>query len=104
MAFRNLIIAGVLGISTIAVGCTSTRTQQSAGEYTQDAAITAKVKTALMSAEGVSAASVNVETFRNVVQLSGFVNSTAEAQRAVEVARGVDGVQSVKNDLRLKTK
>lgn len=104
MAIRHLIIAGVLGVSTLAVGCTSTRTQQSAGEYTQDAAITAKVKTALMAADGVSAASVNVETFRNVVQLSGFVDSTAEARRAVDIARGVDGVESVKNDLRLKTK
>ncbi|MDH2239954.1 BON domain-containing protein [Pigmentiphaga sp. GD03639] len=83
-------------------GCTSTRTHQSAGEYASDAAITAKVKAALVSAKDVSAADVNVETFRRTVQLSGFVNSQAEASRAVEVARGVEGVQSVRNDLRVK--
>nr|WP_246013286.1 BON domain-containing protein [Pigmentiphaga humi] len=83
-------------------GCTSTRTHQSADEYVSDAAITTKVKAALVSAKDVSAADVNVETFRRTVQLSGFVDSSAQINRAVEIARGVEGVQSVKNDLRVK--
>ena len=50
----------------------------------------------------MSAAEVNVETFKGVVQLSGFVSSRAEMNRAVEVTRGVQGVKSIKNDMRLK--
>ncbi|GAA0492658.1 MULTISPECIES: BON domain-containing protein [unclassified Pigmentiphaga] len=102
MNVRTLLVAGIIGTATVMGGCTSTRTHQSAGEYASDAAITAKVKAALVSAKDVSAADVNVETFRRTVQLSGFVNSQAEASRAVEVARGVEGVQSVRNDLRVK--
>lgn len=103
MIIRTLLIAGIIGSTAVMGACTSTRTQQSAGEYTSDAAITAKVKAALLAAKDVSAADVNVETFRGTVQLSGFVDSQAQAARAVEVARGVEGVQSVRNDLRLKT-
>ncbi|OVZ58809.1 transporter [Pigmentiphaga sp. NML080357] len=104
MSVRTLLIAGIIGTATVMGGCASTRTQQSAGEYASDAAITAKVKAALVAAKDVSAADVNVETFRHTVQLSGFVDSQAQAARAVEIARGVEGVQSVKNDLRVKTR
>ncbi len=102
MNIRTILIAGIIGTSTVMAGCTSTRTQQSAGEYASDAAITAKVKAALAAAKDVSAIDVNVETFRHTVQLSGFVDSSAQINRAVEVARGVEGVQSVKNNLRVK--
>ncbi|MDX3904247.1 MAG: BON domain-containing protein [Pigmentiphaga sp.] len=104
MNVRTLLVAGIIGTATVMGGCTSTRTQQSAGEYASDAAITAKVKAALVAAKDVSATDINVETFRRTVQLSGFVDSSAQASRAVEVARGVEGVESVKNDLRVKTR
>jgi len=86
------------------VGCASQANRESTGEYIDDSAITAKVKAALVADKEVSAMSVNVETFRGVVQLSGFADNQAEISRAVSVARGVKGVKSVKNDLRIKPK
>jgi osmotically-inducible protein OsmY len=83
-------------------GCASSTKTEGTGEYVDDSVITTKVKSALAGDPNVSAAEVNVETFKGVVQLSGFVSSRAEMNRAVEVARGVAGVKSVKNDMRLK--
>jgi osmotically-inducible protein OsmY len=64
--------------------------------------ITAKVKAELLNEPNLSSGSVNVETFKGVVQLSGFVHDQADINRAVEIARGVKGVKSIKNDMRLK--
>lgn len=94
--------AAALALPLIAA-CTPTRSRESAGEYIDDTTITAKVKAALVDDPNVKAREVNVETHRGVVQLSGFVTTQSEAQKAVEIARGVRGVQSVKNDIRLKT-
>jgi osmotically-inducible protein OsmY len=78
-------------------------TKRSAGEFTDDAALTAKVKTAIATDAGAkTAAAVNVETYRGVVQLTGFVDSEDQAARAVSAAKKVQGVRSVKNDIRLK--
>ena len=67
-----------------------------------DGTLTAKVKTALLADEGLKGNQVKVETYRGVVQLSGFVDNADQAQRAVAAAQRVEGVQSVKNDIRLK--
>ena len=93
-----LALAALLGGAQLA-GCASTPTHRSAGGFVDDAAITAKVKTALARAKDVSALDVNVTTYRGVVQLSGFVNNQDEARKAGEVARGVSGVRDVFNDL-----
>lgn len=85
-----------------AVGCSSTSKQEGAGEYIDDTVITSKVKAAILNEPSLSVAEINVETFKGVVQLSGFVNSQADINKAVQVARGVSGVKSVKNDMRLK--
>ncbi|MCD6664673.1 MAG: BON domain-containing protein [Hydrogenophaga sp.] len=87
---------------TSVVACASTATQESTGQYMDDTAITAKVKTAIFNDASLKSAEINVETFKGVVQLSGFVNSEADINRAVSVARGIAGVKSVKNDMRLK--
>lgn len=84
------------------VGCSSTGSHESTGEYVDDAAITAKVKTAIFADPGVKSTEVNVETYKGVVQLSGFVADPAAAQKAADAARGVKGVTSVKNDIRVK--
>lgn len=84
------------------VGCASTAKQESLGEYTDDSIITAKVKTAIFNDENLKATEINVETFKGVVQLSGFVSSSGDQQRAVEVARSVGGVKAVRNDMRVK--
>jgi hyperosmotically inducible protein len=85
-----------------AVGCASTSKQEGTGEYMDDSVITTKVKTAIFNEATLKSAEINVETFKGVVQLSGFVNSQADINKAVEVARGVSGVKSVKNDMRVK--
>lgn len=84
------------------VGCSSTPTRESTGEYIDDAAITAKVKAAIVNDPTLKATEINVETFKGDVQLSGFVAQPQDAQHAAEVARGVKGVTSVKNDIRVK--
>ena len=85
-----------------AVGCSSTKTQESTGQYTDDVMITSKVKAAILGEPTLKSAEINVETFKGVVQLSGFVSSQAAITKAVEVTRAVSGVQSVKNDMRIK--
>ena len=95
-----LALATVLGGAQLAA-CSSTPQSRSAGGFVDDAALTAKVKTALAEDKNVSALDVNVTTYRGVVQLSGFVQDENEARRAGEVARKVGGVKDVYNDLRV---
>jgi osmotically-inducible protein OsmY len=84
------------------VGCAATPKQEGTGEYIDDSVLTTKVKAAVFNEPSLKSAEINVETFKGVVQLSGFVNSQADINRAAEVARGVTGVKSVKNDMRVK--
>jgi osmotically-inducible protein OsmY len=84
------------------LGCAGSATKESTGEYFDDTWITTKVKAAMFSDPEVKSAQINVETFKGVVQLSGFVSSYAAMQHAVKVARSVQGVTSVKNDMRIK--
>jgi osmotically-inducible protein OsmY len=87
---------------TAIVGCASTAKQEGTGEYVDDTVITTKVKAAIFNEPTLKSAEINVETFKGVVQLSGFVSSQANMIKAVEVTRGVNGVKSVKDDMRLK--
>jgi len=85
-----------------ATGCASSPKQEGTGEYFDDSVITSKVKAALLNTPNLNSNEISVETFKGVVQLSGFVSTRAEVNKAVEVARGINGVKSVKNDMRLK--
>lgn len=87
---------------TFLVGCASTTKQEGTGEYIDDTVITTKVKALILNEESLKSSEINVETFKGVVQLSGFVNSNADINKAIEVTRRVEGVTSVKNDMRLK--
>ena len=87
---------------TAIVGCAGTAKQESTGEYVDDSVITTKVKAAIFNEPTLKSAEINVETFKGVVQLSGFVSSQTNMIKAVEVTRGVNGVKSVKDDMRLK--
>lgn len=98
----NVSLVLAVFILTISLGCASTKTQEGTGEYLDDSAITAKVKTAILQEPTLSSAEINVETFKGVVQLSGFVGSSAEIRTAVEVSRRVGGVKSVRNDMHVK--
>ena len=84
------------------LGCASTSKSEGTGEYVDDTVITTKVKAAIFNEPSLKVAQINVETFKGVVQLSGFVRSQADINKAVEVARGVGGVKSVRNDMRLR--
>ncbi|HEX2770219.1 MAG TPA: BON domain-containing protein [Geobacteraceae bacterium] len=87
---------------TALTGCASTRTHEGTGEYVDDTAITTKVKSAIFTDPALKVLQINVETFKGVVQLSGFVDSAQSATKAAEVARSVKGVVEVKNDLVVK--
>jgi osmotically-inducible protein OsmY len=84
------------------VGCASTSKQEGTGEYVDDVVITSKVKAAILGEPTLKSLEINVETFKGVVQLSGFVSNQAAINKAVEIARGVQGVSSVKNAMRIK--
>jgi osmotically-inducible protein OsmY len=85
-----------------ALGCASTPTKEGTGEYIDDAAITAKAKTAVFQEPSLKSAEIDVDTFKGVVQLSGFVGSQTEINTAGDVVRRVPGVKAVRNDLRIK--
>jgi osmotically-inducible protein OsmY len=82
--------------------CAGTRTKESAGEYVDDSVITSKVKAALVADPVTKAREISVETFKGVVQLSGFVSTAAEKDKASEIARSVKGVSKVKNNIIVK--
>lgn len=84
------------------VGCASTPQKEGTGEYVDDAIITTKVKAVIFSEPTLKSTEINVETFKGVVQLSGFSSSHDAMHTAVNIASGVKGVVSVKNDMRLK--
>jgi osmotically-inducible protein OsmY len=84
------------------LGCASTRTHEGTGEYVDDSVITTKVKTAIFNEPGLKVSEINVETYKGVVQLSGFVSSRADINGAVRVASSVGGVKSVTDDMQLK--
>lgn len=101
--FNKYLSAVVLAVALVSVvGCASTSQKQGTGEYIDDAVITTKVKAALIEDPLTKAHEISVETFKGVVQLSGFVATHDEANRATQLARAVKGVTAVKNDLRLK--
>lgn len=86
----------------IIAGCASTPTHEGSGEYVDDSVITTKIKAEIFNEPSLKSMEINVETFKGIVQLSGFVTSNANIDKAVAIARSVKGVHSVKNDMRLK--
>ena len=93
-------VAAILFASML--GCAGTSTKEGTGEYVDDTVVTSKVKTAIFNEPSLKSAEINVETFKGVVQLSGFVSSAAAEKTAVSVASKVGGVKSVKDDMRVK--
>ncbi len=97
-----LLLSGAVIGAAFTSGCTATATRQSTGEYIDDTAVTARVKSAFVSDESVKAFDVQVETFRGVVQLSGFVDNVNQKTRAEQIARSTNGVRDVRNNIQLK--
>lgn len=104
MKFIHLLKHFLVGLAlvTFIVGCAATSTRQSTGEYIDDTAITTKVKAEIFNDPMLKVLQINVESYDGVVQLSGFVNSRQDADKAVAVASSVKGVKSVKDDLVVK--
>jgi osmotically-inducible protein OsmY len=93
----------VIGTAMLVLaGCASTATHQSTGEYVSDAVVTTRVKAAIVKDPVLKATEINVETYKGTVQLSGFVKDKQAIAKASDVARSVDGVTGVKNDIRIK--
>ena len=99
---RMLSFLVCIALVTAFWGCASTPTKEGTGEYIDDSAITTKVKSAILGDSALKVFQINVETFKGEVQLSGFVDSAEMKTKAGEVARGVSGVKSVKNNLIVK--
>jgi osmotically-inducible protein OsmY len=92
----------IVALMLSALGCGSTPQQSSTGQYIDDTAITTKVKTGIFNEPTLKSGQISVETYKSVVQLTGFVDSAASMDKAVAIARSVQGVSSVKNDMRLR--
>ena len=84
------------------VACASTPKQESTGEYIDDSVITTKIKAQFAADDFLKSFQIGVESRKGIVQLRGFVNSQAAVDKAGQIARGVKGVKSVKNDLIVK--
>ena len=104
MKKRNMFIRSFVLMMLVAtfVACASTSKQSGTGEYVDDSVITTKVKTQLAADDFLKSFEISVETYKGTVQLSGFVDSQQAVNKAGEIARGVGGVKSVKNDLIVK--
>ena len=103
MKIRTTFIAAAIALTLVtAAGCAVTRGQQTAGAYIDDTAITASVKTRMLDDERVAGTSVTVETLNGTVMLSGFAKSQAEKDAAGSIARKVDGVRAVKNEITVR--
>jgi osmotically-inducible protein OsmY len=94
-----LVCAGMLSLS---VGCAATQKHESTGQYVDDSVITTRVKTAIFNEDSLKTFQINVKTYKAVVQLSGFVDSSQSVAKAGDVASRVDGVAKVENDLLVK--
>lgn len=90
-----------LGLAVVA-GCSAASNKEGTGEYIDDSVITTKVKAAIFADKSLSVAEINVETFKGVVQLSGFVNSQQDINTAMRLTRDVGGVTAVENSMRVK--
>jgi osmotically-inducible protein OsmY len=103
MNSRNIYAIFFLSLFSLTLlGCGATSTSEGTGEYIDDTVITTKVKAAILNTSSLSVFEINVETFKGVVQLSGFVSSQGDINTAMQVARDIKGVTAVKNAMRVK--
>jgi osmotically-inducible protein OsmY len=101
-SYKRVPLALAAAALTVLMGCAATSKSEGTGQYIDDSVITTKTKSAIFNDPSLKASEINVETYKGRVQLSGFVKSQADINQAVELAKGIAGVTSVKNDMRLK--
>ncbi|MDR3641598.1 MAG: BON domain-containing protein [Humidesulfovibrio sp.] len=103
MTFRKgILLSALTVILAFSLGCAATSIREGTGEYIDDSAITAKVKAEILREPTLKSTEITVETFKGVVQLSGFVSSRSDTIKAAEVARQVKGVKGVRSDMLIK--
>ena len=103
MIIRTTIAAAITTVALLsASGCAVTRGQESVGAYVDDAGITTAIKSRYVENKAVDAASIGVETLNGTVMLSGFAKTAAEKSTAERIARGVNGVKAVRNEIAVR--
>lgn len=103
MKLRTPLAAAITAAALLSTaGCAVTRGQETVGAYIDDATITTQIKSRFVENKVVDAASIQVETLNGTVMLSGFAKSAAEKSTAETIARGVNGVKSVRNELSIR--
>jgi len=103
MIIRNTLIAAATALALLtAAGCAVTRGQETTGAYIDDSVITTQVKSRMVENKEVDAAAISVETLNGTVMLSGFAKSATEKNTAEAIARKVNGVKSVKNEIAIR--
>ena len=103
MIVRTIIAATVATVALLGTaGCAVTRGQETVGAYVDDATITTQIKSRFIENKDVDAASIKVETLNGTVMLSGFAKDAKEKTTAESIARGVNGVKSVKNEIAVR--
>ena len=102
ISLRKLTSFLTIALIALLVACAPTAQREGTGEYIDDSLITGKVKAALVADPDLKATEINFETYKGTVQLSGFVASRDHIPKAVQLARGIDGVKGVKNDMAVK--
>lgn len=101
--FKTLSALCMAAVVAVAVSaCAPTAKSEGTGGYIDDTVVTTKVKSALLADKNIKSREISVETFKGRVQLSGFVTSSDDANRAVQATRGVAGVKSVENVMQVK--
>lgn len=100
MRFARSIVA--FSLVFILVGCASPQEKETAGQYLDDSIVTTKVKSAILGDPSLKVLQIGVETYQGRVQLNGFVDSPESVTRASEIAKNIDGVKEVRNNLVVK--
>lgn len=103
MNIRATLAAIITGVALlVATGCAVVRDQETVGAYVDDATITTQVKARMLNNPDVAGTSISVETLNGTVMLSGFAKNATEKATAEKIARGVNGVKAVKNEIAVR--
>ena len=103
MIIRTTLAAVISAVALLTVsGCAVVRGQETVGAYVDDATITTQVKARLLEDPNVAGTSISVETLNGVVMLSGFAKNATEKATAESIARKVNGVKSVRNEIAIR--
>ena len=103
MIIRNSLAAIVAAVALLATtGCAVTRDQQTPGAFVDDSVITGQIKSRMLANKDVAGTSISVETLNGTVMLSGFAKSSLERATAETIARDVNGVKTVKNEIAVR--